>query len=115
MSFSFDEVFLSVILALIYGVIFSVFLSPILYFFKGAFVTAVSIIFFSFGFMLLSYVALDGELRMYMLLFSLSSFFLSKKYIFDRIFCLLKRLVKKVINNPLFGKLKHRHTLDKRG
>ena len=115
MSFSVDEVFFSVIFALIYGVIFSALFSPILFLFRCAFVTSISIIFFSIGFMLLSYLALDGVLRAYMLILSLTSFFLSKKYIFDRIFQMLKCLIKKVINNPLFGKLKRRHTLDKKG
>lgn len=55
--------------------------SPVLTFF--------SIIIFTLGFILLSYFALDGSIRLYMLVISLSSLFLVKKVLLSKIFSLL--------------------------
>ena len=60
----------------------------------GGFLTSLSIILFGLGFSILSYVSLDGQIRIYMLFFSFASFYLSKKAflnIFIRFFFLLLR------------------------
>lgn len=44
----------------------------------GPFLSAALILSFSLGFSLLSYIALDGEIRIYLLLISFASFYLSK-------------------------------------
>ena len=62
----------------------------------GRFITGVSIILFGVGFSILSYVALDGQIRIYMLLFSSASFFLSK-FLFSEICVKLFLLVLKQI------------------
>ena len=49
----------------------------------GAFISVVSIFLFAVGFSLLSYLALDGQLRLYMLTLSFASFYLSKIAFFD--------------------------------
>ncbi len=113
MSFLAGEIFFSIFCALIFGIAFSAVWTPIYTFFKCAFISAVGIVIFSLCFMLLSYLCLDGMLRGYMLVFSFTSFYLSKKYIFEKILLFFKKMAKKVINIPLFGKLKRHHTLDK--
>lgn len=45
---------------------------------SGALISVVSIFLFAVGFSLLSYLALDGQLRLYMLILSFASFYLSK-------------------------------------
>ena len=113
MSFSAEEVFNSVLSALTFGVLFSAVWTPLSFFFKSAFISSLGIIFYGFGFMLLSYYCLDGMLRGYMLAFSFFAFYLSKKYVFEKLLLVMKKMVKKVAKIPLFGKLKRSHTLDK--
>lgn len=52
-------------------------------------VVAVSIIAFALGLVLLSYYALDGCVRIYLIIVSLTSFFAIKSLAFDKIFILL--------------------------
>ena len=50
---------------------------------SGALISVVSIFLFAIGFCLLSYLTLDGQLRLYMLTLSFASFYLSKIAFFD--------------------------------
>lgn len=45
---------------------------------SGVFISVVSIFVFAVGFSLLSYLSLDGQLRLYMFILSFASFYLSK-------------------------------------
>lgn len=45
---------------------------------KGIIFTIFSILLFSFGFSVLSYISLDGQIRIYMVVLSFASFYLSK-------------------------------------
>lgn len=58
--------------------------------FDGIYVTAAVFLFF-FGFILISYAFLDGEIRLYMLIASLSCTFLAKKTVVDYFFTALGR------------------------
>ena len=49
----------------------------------GGFLTSLLIILFGLGFSILSYISLDGQIRIYMLFFSFASFYLSKKVFFN--------------------------------
>lgn len=49
----------------------------------GAVAHALSILLFAVGFSLLSYLSLDGQIRLYMLILSFASFYLSKIVFFD--------------------------------
>lgn len=49
----------------------------------GPIIAFLSIVFFSVGFVLLSYLSLDGIIRLYMLVLSFASFYLLKITIFD--------------------------------
>lgn len=51
----------------------------------GRLITVLWVIFFSLGFCLLSYLSLDGEIRLYMLILAFASFYLSK-FVFFNIF-----------------------------
>ncbi len=129
MTFTSQEILLSVLYAIIYGCFFALLLSALLLikgvikggreslisvirFDKifplpsfsqiqasenpGAFLSAASIILFAVGFSLLSYFSLDGEIRLYMLILSFASFYLSKFVIlgiFKKIFTRLIRLI----------------------
>ena len=50
---------------------------------RGAVFSFLSVIIFTLGFVLISYFALDGVLRVYMLVFAFASFYLSKFALFD--------------------------------
>jgi hypothetical protein len=113
MSFSFEEIALSVLYAIIYGVFISSVLSPLLFFINSALTTFFSVFLFGVGYMLLSYYSLDGELRFYTLFLSACAFLISKTLVFDRIFGALKSMAKKVAKIPIFGKIKRRLSLDK--
>ena len=50
---------------------------------KGPLIVFISILFFGIGFILLSYLALDGEIRLYMLIVSSALFYLLNLTFFD--------------------------------
>ena len=49
----------------------------------GAFISVIAVFMFAVGFSLLSYMALDGQLRLYMLILSFALFYLSKNAFYD--------------------------------
>ena len=58
----------------------------------GRLLLAFSIVIYGIGFFLLSYVVLDGQIRIYMLIISFAAFYLSKFAFYDLIFKILIRL-----------------------
>lgn len=50
---------------------------------RGAVFTFLSVVIFTLGFITISYFALDGVIRIYMLIFAFASFYLSKFALFD--------------------------------
>ena len=113
-SYSNEEILHSIIYALLYGLAFSffnfcfdianTFFLSIFYRVKivrkednndivlaknrtglGGFLVFMKIFLFSLGFMVLSYVALDGVVRIYMLVLCFASFYLAKNMIFNRV------------------------------
>ena len=50
---------------------------------SSAFISVIAVFLFAVGFSLLSYMSLDGQLRLYMLILSFASLYLSKIAIFD--------------------------------
>ena len=113
MSFSLIEIINSVVAAIIFGICFAAFWALPSALFKSAFMSVLGVVFFGIGFMLLSYLCLDGVIRLYMFLFAFSSFALTKKYIFYKIIFFMKKMAKKVARIPLFGRRKSVHILDK--
>ena len=113
MSFTFTEIIKSVYMSVLYGAFISALIAPILYIFKSALATAVSVVLYGMGFLFISYLYRDGELRLYMFLVSFASFYLSKKYVFDKLLHLIKKTEKYISKITLFGKFKGLHPLDK--
>jgi hypothetical protein len=98
----------------LYGFIVSMLISATLFIFRSALATALSVVLYCLGFLVISYLFRDGELRFYMFFVSFVTFYFSKKLAFDRVFKILEKLVKFVKKIPLFGKLNNLHPLDKK-
>lgn len=113
MSFSLNEILNSVFSAAIFGILFSLFWTPIAAIFKTAFFSALGVVLFSFGFMLLSYICLDGMIRAYMFFCSFLFYILSKKYLFDKIIRKVKKTLNRILNIAWFKRRKLSHALDK--
>ena len=63
----------------------------------GVFLIALSVLFFGLGFSLLSYVALDGQIRIYMLILCFASFYLSKLAFYEIFVKLLLHLLRVIL------------------
>ena len=113
MSYTFSEIFLSVIASFVLGVLISPIISVLTFCFKSAFFVCFSVTLYGVMYMLLSYIFLDGALRLYTLVISLLGFYLSKRLVLDKMLRFMKKMVKKLAHIPLFGRRKHPHTLDK--
>ena len=133
MSFSLDEILVSIVSAFVYGLIFAFCISlaliikslikglpciirEMLFYEKllplpqpmrptgdeknGPFLLCGSIFLFALGFSLLSYFSLDGEIRLYMLIISFASFYLSN-FVFFKTFNKIALLFIRVILNVL--------------
>ena len=99
MSFSLFEVINSAICACVFGLAFSAIWALPGAIFNSPIITAVGVVLFGLGFVLVSYLCLDGIIRIYMLVLSISSFLLSKKCFFDKIAYRLKKMVKSLVKS----------------